>query len=158
MHAKPIAFGLVWVIVDPPKLGFRINPSVLLAFHIAGSIRWSTRHCGSSSGAPARRNARRDPSSQPSRHRDDSHRHRNLAVAHSRNSRQPGAISKPSNIPGWRRRRSTPSMSRYSSGFAAATSLIDPSGRSGPIAEVKTVGRCHYMSPSSLGVGIALEA
>jgi hypothetical protein len=39
--------------------------SVFLAVAAAGSTRSSTRHLGSSRGAPATRNARRDPSGQP---------------------------------------------------------------------------------------------
>jgi len=65
--------------------------SVLLTLQAAGSITFSTAHRGSSSGAPAARNARRDPSRNPGRHRIDSQRHQNRDVAHSRKSIQPGA-------------------------------------------------------------------
>jgi hypothetical protein len=73
--------------------------SVFSTLHAAGSIRFSTAHRRSSSGAPGARNARCEPSRNPVRHRIESHRHRNRDVAQVRKSRQPMASSNPSNIP-----------------------------------------------------------
>jgi len=87
------------------------NASVLSIDQTAGSTRPRTAHLGSSSGAPAARNARRTPSGHPVRARLDNQRHWNLLVTASRNSTHPGASSNPSKTPAFRRRKSTPSRS-----------------------------------------------
>ena len=93
------------------KSEFGSIASHLWAVQGADSINSRIAHLGSASTAPAARKARRMPSGQPVRARLVNQKHRNRAVAHSRNSEQPGPSSNASKIHEFRRRSSTRSTS-----------------------------------------------
>ena len=116
MKAEPVPIRRGQIVVHPPEIGSRVGRLDFADRPRCTFDKIEHRPSRIIDDAPASRNARCDPSGHPARHRAESHRHRNLIAAHSRNSRQPGASSKASRRPHWRRFSITPSVSRNSNG------------------------------------------